>query len=171
MSPTRRNKTISAGKPVHASSKFFGWARGALLVAGGAVFGFFTNYYVDYRSDYRQSLDAQMDAFEEVAAPVADNLRGFFLVAQGQREKSASDVEALRSSLYDSVTAAQLLADRIGKNDLLQDYQAASVSLQRASQIVTGPLDAEPLMEAVNDFLLAEQRLQTAAQDSYKILL
>ena len=170
MSRTRRNKAASqpAGKP---PSKIWGWARAALLAGGGIVVGFVTSYWVQYRSDYRSALEDQMEAYRQVSAPVSDKLRDFFLIAQGRRVKSESDVESLRRSLYASTSEAQLLADRIGKDGLLHEYQAAVVAVQKASQSVTGPIDAKPLMQAVNDYLSAEQNLQIAAQESYASLI
>ena len=153
-------------------SVFWGWSRAAAVFVIGAVVGFATNYWVSYRSDYRSDLEARLSAFSELNTEVSDHLRTLFEVAEGERQKRPEDVEALRKSLYDSVTEAQTLSARIGNTDtLLAMYQDAAVALQSASQKVTGPLDASPLMEAASDYLVAERQLREAALGSYKSIL
>jgi hypothetical protein len=167
MSPTRRNKG-SGGSAKAGSANFWAPLRAAFLIALGGVGGFFTNYWISYRADFRETLNEQINSFKEVTAPVASDLRTFFQIAEGSRAKTDEDVETLRKNLFASVTEAQLLADNIGASDVIASYQSASLELQEASEVVTGPLDARPLVQAVNDYLLAEQQLQQAAQESYK---
>jgi hypothetical protein len=160
-----------AGPEEKAGKAFWSLTRAAAVFIVGGVVGFATNYWVSYRSDYRSSVETQLSEFSTLNKEVSDNLRYFFEVAEGVRKRDEANIEALRKSLYDSVTEAQTLATRLGNStDLLRQYQDAAVALQDASGRITGPLDAAPLMKATSDYLTAEGQLRDAAVNSYKSL-
>ncbi|MCJ9721128.1 hypothetical protein MOV66_04465 [Agrobacterium sp. SHOUNA12C] len=137
------------------------WLRGGLLVVVGAAVGWFSNQYMDYRSAYKDSLSANYQQFNDAASQIEDSLKLFADIARGAKPKTEDDVTQLQSRLLKAASAADDLQRRLGpKSNVVDGYRSAIVELKHASDIVTGPANAKPLVLAVNDYLVAEKQLR-----------
>lgn len=137
------------------------WLRNGIFVVVGGAMGWFASQYMDYRSAYRESLETNYESFNEVAKEIEQSLRLFADVTRGVREKSTEDVEQLQLKLLNAVTVADDLHRRIRADEsVLRNFRSAAVEVQRASELVTGPIDGRQMVSAVSDFLVAEQDLR-----------
>ncbi|MBX5148499.1 hypothetical protein [Rhizobium lentis] len=134
----------------------------AALVVLGPVGGWFANQYMDYRTAYREALSANYQAFNSASADIQESLREFADIARGTKTKSPDDVRQLQSRLLKALGAAADLQRRLNNLQGLAEYEAASVNLKHASDKITGPADAKPLVIAVSDYLMAEKHLRDA---------
>lgn len=129
-----------------------------MLLTGGALIGWFANQYMEYRTVYKEALTANYQQFTEATAQLEDSLKQFADVAKGDRTKSESDVAQLQMRLLKALNAAEDIERRMNASSpAVEEYRTATIQLKQASDGVTGPLDAKPLVEAVNSYLLAEK--------------
>jgi hypothetical protein len=98
-------------------------------------------------------------------------LRLFAEIAKGTKNKAPADVVQLQTRLLKAVSVAEDLERRLGKDAVSSSYQRAAVELKKASDKVTGPLDAKPLVNAVNDYLVAEKKLRDTAVEEHTSFL
>ncbi len=129
---------------------------------GAALIGWFANQYMSHRTELKTALNQNYEQFDVASDQVKDSLRLFSEIAVGKKAKSQDDVALLQQRLVKAVDIAQDLQRRLGNDDLATGYAHAAVRLKKASDTVTGPLDAKPLVEAVSDYLVAEKTVRDA---------
>ncbi|MBY3260383.1 hypothetical protein HFO15_01710 [Rhizobium laguerreae] len=132
------------------------------LVLLGSVGGWFANQYMDYRSAYREALSANYQAFNSASSEIQESLREFADIARGTKKKSPDDVKQLQTRLLKALGAASDLQRRLDNLQGLAEYETATINLKHASDKITGPVDAKPLVVAVSDYLIAEKHLRDA---------
>ncbi|CAD7044657.1 hypothetical protein REJC140_03849 [Pseudorhizobium endolithicum] len=139
------------------------WLRNGLLVIGGGLIGWFGNQYMDARGAYKESLTANYDSFNQASSGLEDSLREFAAIAQGLKPKTPEATVQLQSHLLDVLRVAKDLNRRLGHNEpVMTEFESATVSLMRAADRVTGPLDGKQMVEAVENYLFAEMQLRDA---------
>lgn len=146
-----------------ATELIMSWLKTGAFALFCASIGWLANQYMDFRSSYRDALEANYESFNEVARDIEQSLKQFADVARGTRPKDASDVENLQLKLLSAVTVAEDLQRRMkADNGLISQFKSAAVELQRASEGFSGPLDGKPMVQAVDQYLFAEQQLRDA---------
>ncbi|MEY9100466.1 hypothetical protein ABIA24_003375 [Sinorhizobium fredii] len=143
-----------------------------MLLTGGALIGWFANQYMEYRTVYKEALTANYQQFTEATAQIEDSLKQLADVAQGERPKSEEDLEQLQMRLLKALNAAEDLERRMSASSPAVDvYRTATIQLKQASDRITGPLDAKPLVEAVNSYLLAEKMVRDSVIKEHNAFL
>lgn len=125
--------------------------------------GFIASYYQQYRSSYLDGLRKNYEQFQETSQKIDDSLKIFSDVARGLKTKTPDEVEILRNKLLRSVDNVRELSRRIdGTLSVARNYEDAIVKLADAADEVTGPFNGKSLVEAVNDYYLAQQSVEAA---------
>ncbi|KAB0571078.1 hypothetical protein [Brucella pituitosa] len=135
------------------------------LVLGFISFGggFVASYYQQYRSTYLDGLRKNYEQFQESSQRIDDSLKLFSDVARGLKTKTPDEVEVLRNKLLRSVDSVRELSRRIdGTLSVAKNYERAVVRLADAADEITGPYDGKSLVEAVNEYYLAQQTVEAA---------
>ncbi|MEA3533250.1 hypothetical protein [Rhizobium sp. CC-YZS058] len=137
------------------------WLRNGILVLVGSVGGWLGSQWMDYRTAYKESLGENYERFDTAASAVQESLIRFADIASGETKKSDEDVNTIQNRLIAAVSAAEDLQRRLKADErVIAGYRLATVELKHESDKVTGPLDAKPLVRAVNSYLVAEKSLR-----------
>ena len=148
------------------------WVRSAVIGAIAFGAGFVTNYYVDYRDNYVEALNANYAQFDRASEDIRETLRIFADISRGERPKTGEDVSSLQMKLLVAVGNVEDLSRRVdGSSSFLRTYQNAAVNLHNAAEEVSGPLNGKVMVDAVNDFLVAENEVRDTVLQEYNSFL
>lgn len=154
------------------AAKIPGWFRNAALGTLAFAAGFVTNYYVDYRNTYVAALNSNYEHFDKASQDIRNTLRVFADVSRGNKLKSDEYVADLQMKLLEAVGKVEDLSRRVdGGSQFVRSYQDAAVNLRNAAEMLEGPLNGKVMVDAVNDFLLAENRVRDTVLQEYNSFL
>lgn len=154
------------------AEKIPGWVRSAVIGTVAFAAGFVTNYYVDYRNNYVEALNANYAQFDKASEDIRETLKIFADISRGVKPKSDNDVTALQMKLLVAVGKVEDLSRRVdGGPTFVRTYQDAAVNLRNAAETVNGPLNGKVMVDAVNDFLLAENQVRDSVLQEYNSFL
>ena len=157
---------------IEIAEKIPSWLRGAVFGAIAFGAGFVTNYYVDYRNNYVEALNINYAHFDTASEDIRETLRIFADISRGEKSKTDDDVAALQMKLLVAVGKVEDLSRRLDSGStFVRKYQDAAVNLRNAAETVTGPLDGKVMVDAVNDFLLAENQVRDSVLREYNSFL
>lgn len=151
--------------------KLLAYLKSGVVVIVSATGGWFGSNYMSDRAAYKEALQANYAQFDAVSAEISDSLKDFAAIAVGKKAKTPEDADRLQSRLLKGVTVVEDLQRRLNDATWIEQYETAAVKLKAASDKVTGPADAKPLVLAVSDYLVADKTVRDAVIEEHNRFL
>lgn len=139
----------------------------------GGVFGAVVTDVGNFRATNRDIAKRQIEVSEKADRELTSIIQKFADRAVGRASTNDDDVKALKQKVQDAYSAAENLKNRFPSASAeFELYADAIVRLQKAAEVMAGPMDAKGFVESVSKYYSTKQKLDqrlTAIQTSWSL--